>query len=72
MGSHTDYNMGHVMTMTIDRDTWFAARPRPDRRVAIQSLNVGGGGEFQLDAIHHDPHSPWTDYVRGLAKVPPG
>ena len=29
MGSHTDYNMGYVMTMTIDRDTWLAARPRP-------------------------------------------
>ena len=25
MGSHTDYNMGYVMTMTIDRDTWLAA-----------------------------------------------
>ena len=32
MGSHTDYNMGYVMTMTIDRDTWIAARPRADRR----------------------------------------
>ena len=29
MGSHTDYNMGYVMTMTIDRDTWLAARPGP-------------------------------------------
>ena len=28
MGSHTDYNLGYVMTMTIDRDTWIAARPR--------------------------------------------
>ena len=33
MGSHTDYNQGLVMTMTIDRDTWIAARPRSDRRV---------------------------------------
>ena len=38
MGSHTDYIFGHVMTMTIDRDTWLAARPRPDRRVTVQSL----------------------------------
>ncbi len=28
MGSHTDYNMGYVMTMTVDRNTWIAARPR--------------------------------------------
>ncbi len=35
MGSHTDYNMGHVMTMSVDRDTWIAASPRDDGRVSI-------------------------------------
>ncbi|HZY41373.1 MAG TPA: galactokinase [Anaerolineae bacterium] len=69
MGSHTDYNLGFVMTMTIDRDTWIAARPRSDRRVAITSLNVEGGGEFDLDRIEHDPIDRWTDYVRGMAKT---
>src|SRR5512143_1034890 len=68
MGSHTDYNLGYVMTMTIDRDTWIAARPRPDRRVAIYSLNVEGGGEFDLDRIEFDPAVPWLNYVRGVAK----
>ena len=37
MGSHTDYNMGYVMTMTIDRDTWIAARPRATRQAARTS-----------------------------------
>jgi galactokinase len=69
MGSHTDYNMGYVMTMTVDRDTWIAARPRADRKVVIYSLNVEGGGEFDLDCVDHDPVSRWTDYVRGIAKV---
>jgi galactokinase len=69
MGSHTDYNLGFVMTMTIDRDTWIAARPRPDRIVAIHSLNVDGGGEFDLDHIEHDPIDRWTDYVRGVAQA---
>jgi len=67
MGSHTDYNMGYVMTMTIDRDTWLAARPRSDRRVALCSLDLEGRGEFSLDQIDHDPAAPWTDYVRGMA-----
>jgi len=67
MGSHTDYNMGYVMTMTIDRDTWIAARPRPDGRVVVYSLNLDGGGEFDLGAIERDTISPWTDYVRGVA-----
>jgi galactokinase len=68
MGSHTDYNLGNVMTMTIDRDTWIAARPRDDRKVAIYSLNVDGGGKFDLDQIEPDARTPWTNYVRGVAK----
>lgn len=28
MGSHTDYNEGFVLTLTIDRDRWIAASPR--------------------------------------------
>jgi galactokinase len=72
MGSHTDYNQGYVMTMTIDRDTWLAAAPRPDRRVAVCSLDVDGCAEFSLDDLAHPaqlPVSPtgWTDYVAGVA-----
>ncbi len=67
MGSHTDYNHGYVMTMTIDRDTWIAARGRSDRRVAVHSLDLDSGGEFDLNAIAHDAITPWTDYVRGVA-----
>ena len=51
MGSHTDYNQGYVMTMTIDRDTWVAAAPRSDRRVAICSLNIEGCDEFSLEDL---------------------
>jgi galactokinase len=69
MGSHTDYNQGYVLTLSIDRDTWIAARPRADRQVVVRSLNVEGGGLFDLDAIEHDRVSPWTNYVRGVAAV---
>lgn len=69
MGSHTDYNEGYVLTMAIDRDTWLAARPRSDRTVTIYSMNLEGGGRFDLDDIRPDPAWPWTDYVRGVARV---
>ena len=69
MGSHTDYNDGHVLTMTVDRDTWLAVRPREDRSVVIASLDLPGEGAFELDAIEPDPDVPWTDYVRGSAAV---
>jgi len=69
MGNHTDYNEGYVMTMAIDRNTWLAASPRGDRKVSVYSLNVEGGGEFDLNDIRHDGVSPWTDYIRGVAAV---
>ncbi len=67
MGSHTDYNLGYVMTMTLDRDTWLAVRPRHDRRVRVQSLDVPGSAVFSLDAVDHDNEAPWSNYVRGMA-----
>lgn len=69
MGSHTDYNMGFVMTMTIDRDTWIAASPREDNQVAIHSCNIPGGALFSLDDIQYDDAVSWSNYVRGVAVV---
>jgi galactokinase len=67
MGSHTDYNLGYVMTMTIDRDTWIALRARPDRIVRLASTNLPGRSEFNLDDLSLDPLYPWTNYIRGVA-----
>lgn len=69
MGSHTDYNLGYVLTEAIDRNTWIAARPRTDGKVRIASLNVEGCNEFLLSAIERDESTPWTNYVRGVADV---
>ncbi len=67
MGSHTDYNQGYVLTMSIDRSTWIAARPRLDRVVAIDSINLDARAEFSLDDIQPDPAARWADYVKGVA-----
>lgn len=69
MGSHTDYNDGFILTMTIDRDTWLAARPRRDGHVRVHSLNIQGGGEFTLAQIAFNPQARWTNYVAGVVKV---
>jgi galactokinase len=67
MGSHTDYNLGYVLTMTIDRDTWIAARPRQDGRVSVQSLNAAGWGDFALGDLETSRCRNWADYLRGTA-----
>ncbi|MGD9146452.1 MAG: galactokinase [Anaerolineae bacterium] len=69
MGSHTDYNLGYVLTQAIDRNTWIAACPRDDNRVVVESLNLDGRGEFDLDQIEYDEVVPWTNYVRGVAAI---
>ena len=69
MGSHTDYNQGFVLTLPIRRDTWIAARPRPDQIVRIRSLNLGGESCFELHTIERDEEHRWANYVRGVAFV---
>jgi len=69
MGSHTDYNLGHVLTLPIGRDTWIAALPRADRRVRLYSLNLDDEVTFGLDHIEPGPTRHWSDYPRGVARV---
>ncbi len=69
MGSHTDYNLGYVLTQAIDRNTWIAAKSRRDGRVRVASFNAAGKSEFDLGNIEHDNIYPWTNYIRGVADV---
>jgi len=67
MGSHTDYNLGFVLTLSISRDTWIAARRRDDRLVRVRSMNLDAEDEFRLDRIDSIPDRKWCNYVRGVA-----
>ena len=57
MGSHTDYNLGYVLTLPIERDTWMAVRPRTDRTVRLYSMNLEADKQLRLDAIVADPQA---------------
>lgn len=67
MGSHTDYNLGAVLTLPIGRDTWIAARPNHSRTVNLHSLNVHADASFALNSNDRDAEQPWIDYVHGVA-----
>src|ERR1035438_342355 len=67
MGSHTDYNLGYVLTLPISRDTWIAARRRDDPIVRVYTMNLDEEDEFRLDAIVRIAGSNWCNYVRGVA-----
>jgi len=69
MGSHTDYNLGFVLTLAISRDTWVAARPRDDGVVRLYSANLDALDSFDLRAIpvRDGSGARWGDYPRGVA-----
>jgi galactokinase len=68
MGSHTDYNQGHVLTLPIGHDTWIAATQRQDRTVRLRSVNLNEESEFSLDQIVPNPRQRWSNYARGVAR----
>jgi galactokinase len=67
MGSHTDYNLGYVLTLAISRDTWISARPRDDRNVCVYTANLDSQNCFSLDRIERSADGAWSNYVRGVA-----
>jgi galactokinase len=68
MGSHTDYNLGFVLTLPISRDTWFAARGREDRRVHLYAANLDAEDCFDLRLLgSRSGRVVWSDYIRGVA-----
>ncbi len=69
MGSHTDYNEGFVLTLSIDRDSWIAAAPRTDGRVCAESMNVAGRHAFEIDGGVETRVSGWAIYVQSVAQV---
>lgn len=67
IGEHTDYNDGFVLPAAIDRDVVIVATPRPDRQFRLQSLNVPGLAELDLDEL--EPSGAWHDYAAGVAAI---
>ena len=49
IGEHTDYNLGYVLPIAIDRYTKLAAAPRDDRKLNIYSETMGEGIEIDLE-----------------------
>src|SRR5512143_2602811 len=65
IGEHTDYNDGFVLPMAIDRAIWIALRPRPERHVLVQSLDLNETAEIDLDRL--EKQSGWIEYLKGVA-----
>ena len=69
MGSHTDYNLGYVLTLPISRDTWIAARGNGTHNIQLHAANLNEDDSFSLDGIEKTSAKKWSNYIRGVAKV---
>ncbi len=68
IGEHTDYNLGHVLPMAIDRAIWLALRARPDDRVSLHSLAESEPADFPLEGFERTG-AGWTEYVKGMTRA---
>jgi galactokinase len=67
LGNHTDYNLGLVMGLAIDRYVWMASSPRTDGKVRLVSSAFPGiKEEFSLTDLKKNSAAPWADYVKGV------
>ncbi|NTW98231.1 MAG: galactokinase, partial [Oscillochloris sp.] len=68
IGEHTDYNEGFVFPIAIDRETFVAARSRPDHTIRAYSAQFAQEDSFEIGMIERSSTTPWANYVRGVIK----
>lgn len=69
IGEHTDYNLGYVLPIAMDRYTKLAAAPRDDRKLNIYSETMAEGIEIDLEnpvGLMGETQD-WGNYARGAA-----
>ena len=73
IGEHTDYNLGLVLPMAIDRQVKIWLAPRLDSVVNLYSVNFDSSTQFSLEETpKKDPGFSWADYVKGVCQYTSG
>lgn len=68
IGEHTDYNLGFVLPLAIDRDCVVHTTPRTDRLLQLSSKQFDDRRTFPLEDLPTQPQGHWTDYCLGVAR----
>ena len=66
IGDHTDYNMGLVLPITLNRAVWMAAKIRHDDQVNIYSVDFDQKICYTLDQRPEFEPDSWTACVSGV------
>jgi galactokinase len=69
IGEHTDYNLGFVLPIALDRATYIETRPSDDERLHVRSEARGEERSWAVAEIGSAaPARHWSDYVLGVAR----
>jgi galactokinase len=66
IGEHTDYNLGFVLPLAIDRAVYIAFQPRTDGCVRLYSLDFSEEIEFSFQDFNKGD-AGWAEYIKGSA-----
>ena len=68
IGEHTDYNLGFVLPLAIDRDCVVIRTSRPDHQLQLHSKQLNETRTFSLTGLPVSRAGDWTDYCVGVAR----
>ena len=66
IGEHTDYNLGLVLPIAIERRTFVAVGPSGDDQLHLVAADLDRRCTLPLDADARQQEEPWADYVLGV------
>ncbi len=69
IGEHTDYNLGFVLPIAIDKKMSLKATSRPDDVVNVYAQNLQETASFSINNLTPPIQSNWWDYLAGVCWV---
>lgn len=66
IGEYTDFNLGFVLPMALDREIYVAGSPRNDRVLRVYSADYSEQFEFNLAELNKVPPKSWVAYVAAV------
>ncbi|MFO7820781.1 MAG: galactokinase [Lentisphaeria bacterium] len=67
LGNHTDYNEGVVLSVAVDKVTYFAASPAEGKSCRLHDLRDGSHRSFSIaDISDNIEDGDWANYIKGI------
>ncbi len=66
LGNHTDYNLGLVMSVAVNKYIFIASSPRSDGKIELVSTAFPERERFSISSFAKNKSAPWADYVKGV------